>query len=256
MYRLIHIPLLTAAIALLSGASLLAQKPSAEPDSDPSRNVVIGVKGGVAISSPRSVFPSLRMGESVLAAGEVSSKMFGESGMGNRVGIEIFFPFNGTLGLVLDAGMTTSVVKFTGDSARLPIRFDIQKFGVGFGLEGNIYTSSAAFAGTGLRAVYVGGLLDIDVVTLANRLESSVYPDTTGVPVRGVGSFENNDPFRSVVSFRPQVGLRFGVSRNTELGAEAGYNFALNPLFSGSVVAGNDFTIDNWLLQVGVGYRF
>lgn len=254
-----HFPILriTAAI-LLTGTSLLAQtrQPDVDVDTDRSDNIVIAIKGGITITSPRSVFPSMRIGESAVAGGEISSKLFSESGTGNRIGLELFAPFNGTLGLVLDAGLTTSVVKFLGDTARLPVRFDVQKFGVGFGLEGNVYTGGAAFAGTGLRAVYVGGVLDIDAVTVGNRLESSVYPDTTGLPARGIGSFENNDPFRSVVSFRPQAGLRFGVNTNFELQVEGGYNFALNPFFSQSVVADNDFTIDNWMLQVGLGYRF
>ena len=53
-----------------------------------------------------------------------------------------------------------------------------------------------------------------------------------------------------------EAGTRFGLADNIEFVLEGNYSFALNSVFSSSVIRDNEFTIDNLVAQFGVGYRF
>lgn len=249
-----HLFLLCMGVSSLAGTAL-AQGEIHDYEEYPSpRGVLIGVKGGVLLTSPRQVFPSVRVGESSLGTGEVSSTL-SEVGVGNIIGLEMLFPFNEKLGLSLEFGSLTWVASYSGDSTRLPMRLDLQGFHGAIALEGNIYSDREAFADDGLRAIYVNAGIDVNVSN-TNRLEASSFTDSIPIPQRAIGSFANNDPFRTHVSLKLAGGARLGLFTNLELQLEGSYRFALNPVFSSDVVNDNSFTVDNVGIQLGLGYRF
>jgi hypothetical protein len=219
------------------------------------RGVLIAAKGGVVLTTPRQVFPSLRIGDSQEGSGEISSR-FGEMGTGYRVGIDLLFPFTDKLALATEFGMQAYSARYAADGARPAMRLDVQRLQAAGSLQGSLYLNPEAFERGGLRAVYIGGGLDIGVKTLANRVEGGVVLDSASAPAQGSGSFQNNDPFRTLVGLRFAGGARFGFDDHMEFSAEASYALALNSVFSSEVVRDNSFTVDNLALQVGIGYRF
>lgn len=219
--------------------------------------VLIGVKGGVVITYPRRIFPSLQVGEATSTTGEISS-FYAKAGVGNRYGLDVVVPFNRKMAITLDAGLLTYSARYSGDAAdttRASVRLDAQVLHVGLGLQGNVYMNQAAFTSGGLRTLYIGGALDLGAKTVANRLEAE-FKDSSVTPQTAVGSFANTDPFRNLFGLRLAGGARFGLSGNLEFAAEASYTFALNSVFSSAVIRNNEFTIDNLVAQLGVGYRF
>lgn len=220
------------------------------------RSVLLSLKGGVVFTSPRQVFPSVRVGESTKGTGAISSRDQGESGTGSRIGVELMAPVGDRLGIVADVASLIWSARLAATPSTLPVRLDVQSLTVGLGLQGNIYTGQGRFDyGTGIGSVYAGGKIDVCLATFSNRIEAYVYPDSSDIPVRAVGSFENSDPFRNLTSFVAQAGARYGLG-NIELNGELSYAFALNSVFSSLVVVDNEFTVNNLILQVGIGYRW
>ena len=253
---------LPLALLLVALAPLCAHAQSAYDQLDrdllyaPSpRGVLMAAKTGVVLTTPRQVFPSLRIGSSEAGTGEISST-FGRMGTGYRVGIDLLFPFNSKLGLATEFGMQTYSARYAADGARPAMRLDVQGLQVAGSIQGNLYVDPNAFLRGGLRAVYLGGGVDVGVKTLANRVEGGVTLDTASPATTGVGSFENNDPFRTLVGLRFAGGARFGFDDHMEFSAEASYALALNAVFSSEVIRDNSFTVDNIALQLGIGYRF
>lgn len=244
------------ALLLLAGAvgARAQDRRAVEVDAAGVIGVVIGVKGGLVFTMPRREFPSLRVGESATGTGTISSS-FAETGLGHRYGIELLIPFTSKFALALESGVQTSVTRLAADGTRPAIRMDLQSLQLAAGLQGNIYVDTLAFRRTGLRNVYIGGGADIDLYMLRNRVEG-FRTDTLGGVSPAVGSFENNDPFRTLVALRFAAGVRYGVGVHWELLGEASYAFAFNSLFSSDVVRDNGFTLDNIGLSAGIGYRF
>lgn len=232
-----------------------ASNDSGLPLSNPKR-LLVGVKGGMVRTSPRQVFPSVRVGESTKGTGTISSRDRGETGTGSRVGVELIVPVSERLGVVADVANLVWQARFAAAPSTLPVVLDVQSLTVGLGLQGNVFVGRESFyRGDGLRNVYVGGKLDVGVVTFNNRIDAFTYPDSTGAPIRATGSFQNTDPFRNLTSMVFQTGARYGFD-HLELNAEVAYAFALNSVFSSLVVVDNEFTVDNLMLQVGIGYRW
>lgn len=253
---------LMLALSVMSTFPAFGQSEGARTISDPSlsaanpERVLLSLKGGIVLTSPRQVFPSIRVGESTKGTGTISSRDRGESGAGSRVGLELMVPVGERLGIVADVANLVWSARFMAAPSTLPVKLDVQSLAVGLGLQGNVYLNRESFSrGDGLRSVYVGGKLDVGVVTFNNRIEAYAYPDSSGAPVRAVGSFENSDPFRNLTSLVVQTGARYGFG-HLEFSGEASYAFALNSLFSSLVVVDNEFTVDNLMLQVGIGYRW
>lgn len=249
--------MLCGCIALLAFSNVRAQTYVYEEEQEDiasPKGILIGVKGGVVISTPRQMFPSIRVGDVTQGTGEISSR-FAETGLGHRVVLDLLIPFNERLALAADFGLHTYVARYAGDTGRLPLRLDVQTLQVGGGIAGNIYVDRGAFEDVGLRNVYIAGALELGVQTLANRVEAFTY-DTTGAPQPASGSFDNTEPFRTLVGLRFAGGVRYGIDNHVELLGEASYSLALNPVFSKSVLRDNRFTVDNVGVQVGVGYRF
>ena len=61
---------------------------------------------------------------------------------------------------------------------------------------------------------------------------------------------------REIVGLTGAIGFRFALEQHIELQAEAAYTAAINPVFSSDVITDNTFKVDNFALQLGVGYRF
>ncbi|HVZ42010.1 MAG TPA: hypothetical protein VHI13_22215 [Candidatus Kapabacteria bacterium] len=246
---------IAALIAVVSALSVHAQeRHSTYYDSSTPLSVVIGVKGGVVLTSARQQFPSVRIGDSYAGSGTISSS-FGRTGLGSRYGLDILIPFTSRLGIVGDLAVQTSDVRLAADGSRPAVRFDLQAVQGGIGLQGNLYVDTSAFAGPGLRTVYLSGGPDIALGIIENRLEG-YRVDSNNVMTPATGSFDNNDPFRTLVALRFAGGVRYGIGVHWELQGEASYAFALNSLFSSTVVRDNSFTFDNLGVMLGLGYRF
>ncbi|MCC7439000.1 MAG: hypothetical protein IT211_10955 [Armatimonadetes bacterium] len=257
-----------AIVALLVGLfltslSLCAQDmdPLPGPDVVASKiGVVVAAKGGVVLSSPRGAFPSIIVGEGGEGTGDFASSN-ARSATGYRWGVAFLIPFNTKLGLSVDVGSMQHLVEYQATAATPGLQYHAQTAQLGFGLQGNLYFNEKTFyssfskGGEGLRAIYLDGGLDIGLGTMANRVEVT-RTDSTGQPVVSVGSFENNEPLRIPVALRLAAGLRFAFSPHMELQAEAGYALALNNVFSSTVLANNNFSVDHLLVQLGVGYRW
>lgn len=247
------------AMAILAVCDAHAQKFDDEEIQSPTpTGVLIGVKGGVVATFPRRVFPSLQIGEATSTTGEISS-FYAKTGVGNRYGLDLVVPFSSAkMALMFDAGLLTYSARYSGgatDTTRAAVRLDAQVLHVGFGLQGNIYTNPAAFRSGGLRTIYIGGAFDLGAKTVGNRLEAE-FKDSSVTPRTAVGSFANTDPFRNLFGLRLVGGTRFGLSGNLEFAVEGAYTFALNSVFSSAVIRDNEFTVDNLVAQIGVGYRF
>lgn len=220
-----------------------------------SKGVLIGLKGGVILTTPRRELPSLRIGQSVEATGGISSR-YAETSLGNRYGIELLIPFNEKMALSTEFGLQTYVAKYRGDTGRPDVRLDVQILQAIAALEGNLYVDRAAFATTGLRNVYISGGFEIGLETLRNRVEGFSTSDSDPTRVPAVGSFENTEPFRNLFGLRLGAGVRYGIDWHWELSTEGAYTFMFNPIFSSDVVRDNGFTVDNLAIQLGLGYRF
>ena len=245
-----------ALLAFLNASAQIYEYDDEEYDEDPAspKGVLVGVKGGLVISSPRQVFPSIRIGDAVQGTGEISSR-FGETGLGHRIALDLLIPFNERLAFTADAGLHTYAARYAADSGRLPLRLDVQMLQVAGGMAGNIYVDREGFESGGFRNIYIAGALEVGVQTLANHVDGFTF-DSTGAPQPASGSFDNTEPFRTLVGLRFTGGIRYGLDTHLELLAETSYAFALNPIFSKAVVRDNSFTIDNIIVQLGAGYRF
>jgi len=217
--------------------------------------VVIGVRGGLVASSPRGDFPSLLVGNSTDGTGTIPDS-YGRTGLGARYGLALLIPFTPTVGLSAEIGSLHYVASYEGNQDRLPTRFDVQIVQLQLGFQGNLYVDPASFARAGIRSVYLDGGFDIGLATVANRVESSTRPEGSPAPIAAEGSFSTSEPFRNLVALHGGVGMRLAVTPHLEFQAEASYSYALNPVFSSTVVRSNDFTVDNLGLQIGLGYRF
>lgn len=221
------------------------------------RGVLLGLKGGAVLTTPRRIFPSLQIGEATSPTGEISSR-YGKSGVGNRFGLDLIIPFTDKMAVASDVGLLTYVARYVGepgDTTRAAVRLDAQILQVGLGIQGSIYLNPRAFSSGGLRSVYIGGGMELGVKTLANRVEAE-FKDSSVTPQTAVGSFANTDPFRNLFGLRLTAGTRFGLADNLEFVVEGSYSFALNSVFSSEVIRDNEFTIDNLVGQFGIGYRF
>lgn len=220
--------------------------------------VYIGAKAGVVISMPRRVLPSIIIGNSTKGSGEISSAEFGESGVGNRFGLEVTFPFSERVALTTEFGALTWVAKFAADpsTGRPASRFDVQSFNITGGVLVNALNDTSAYRGSGLRTVYFVGGIDAALGHIADRFESLAVDSASGTVHTADGSFTSGDPFRKLVSLRMAAGTRLGLSTHLEFQGELAYDLALNPVFSSEVVPDNDFDVDNFMIRVGLGYRF
>jgi hypothetical protein len=246
-------------LALLAGLSLApsirAQEHSEYEEPASPKGVLIGLKGGVILTTPRRELPSLRIGESVEATGGISSR-YGETGLGHRYGVELLIPFNEKMALSTEFGVQTYVVKYRGDTGRPDVRLDVQILQAVGALAGNLYVDRDAFATTGLRNVYISGGFELGVETIRNRVQGFSTSDSDPTRVPAVGSFDNTEPFRNLFGLRLGAGVRYGIDWHWELSAEGAYTFMFNPVFSSDVVRDNGFTVDNLALQLGLGHRF
>ncbi len=235
-----------------------AQDIDENPDEFPTPSgVLIGLKGGVVVTTPRRILPSLQIGDATTTTGEISSQ-FARTGFGNRYGLDLVIPFARTLAFATDIGLLTYSARYGGgaaDTTRAAVRLDVQVLQVGVGIQGNLYVNPAAFRSGGVRAVYIGGGFEIGVDNVSNRLEAE-FKDPSVVPQRAVGSFANSDPFRTLTGLRFAAGARAGLRDNLEFVVESSYAFALNSVFSSAVIRDNEFTVDNLVVQAGIGYRF
>jgi len=249
------LPWLCLATLLLASAAR-AQDTYVPPDEGPSpRGVLIAAKGGIVLTTPRQVFPSVIIGDSREGSGEISSS-FATTSVGYRFGLDLLFPFNDRLALNTDVGIQRSAGSYAADGARPALTLELQSVNVAGMLQGNLYTDPGAFTSGGVRAVYIGGGLDINVKMLANRLEGGVVYDSASPATTGAGSFQNNDPFRTTLGLRLASGARFGFDDAMEFGLEASYTFGLNPIFSSDVIRDNSYTTDHIMLQISIGHRF
>ncbi len=253
--RSMFVPWLCLATLLLTSAAR-AQETYIPADEGPSpRGVLIGVKGGIVLTTPRQVFPSVIIGDSREGSGEISSS-FATMSVGYRFGLDLLFPFNDRLALNTDVGIQRSAGRYAADGARPALTLELQTVNVAGMLQGNLYTDPGAFTAGGLRAVYIGGGLDVNVKMLGNRLEGGAVRDSPSPAAAEAGSFQNNDPFRTTLGLRLASGARFGFADAIEFGLEASYTFGLNPIFSSDVIRDNSFTTDHIMLQISVGHRF
>lgn len=247
-------------LLLLTTAALHAQRSGDTYDWAPSNEastmgVSIGVKAGGVFTTPRGTFPSLLVGDSPRGSGAIAAP-YAQSGLGMRYGLDVLIPFTESLGIDAEFGSLTSSARYDASPTTIATRFDLQTLVASLSLEGNLYTGTRSFKGTGLRSVYLNGGVEMGLTTIANRVESEAFTDTVGAGAAAVGSFENNDPFRHLVAFRGGVGMRFAFSNHFELQAEASYAYALNQVFSSDAIRNNDFSFDNLSMMLGVGYRF
>jgi len=252
---------LTILLFILSASSVVAQRETSGEsypveDHPSPRGVLVSLRVGMVLTSPRQLFPSVRVGETTRGTGTVSSRDRGQTGVGSRVGIELMVPVAENLGIAADFANLVWSARFVESPGTLPITFNVQTLTVGLGLQGNIYTNRDAFLrNQGLRGIYLGGKLDVGITTLNNRIEAYTFPDSSATPRSAVGSFDNADPFRNLASVSAQLGARYGFG-NLELTGELAYAYALNSVFSSLVVVDNEFTVDNAMLLVGIGYRW
>jgi hypothetical protein len=213
----------------------------------------------VVLSTARGSFPSLIIADSA-ATGETQGsgdipESLAESGLGSRFGIATMIPFSEKFGLGLEFGLLRYAAQYKGDATRQPTRLEAQTLMFGVGGEYSIYTDPRSYDAAGIRSVYGAAGFDITLATLANRVESTAFaPD--GTSRAAVGTFDNNEPFNSLVALRGGVGIRFAADPHFEILTEATYGFALNTIFSSSSVPNTKFTIDNMGVVVGLGYRF
>ncbi len=252
------LPLLALLTACHSGL-LFAQGPDRamtrdHGDWDGLLGVFVGLRGGPVISNPRGTFPSIFIGSSAESTGEIRSEQ-ARSSVGSRIGIAVMIPFSMQLGLSTEIGMMRYIANYEADTARMETTFQGQTLQLLVGLQGNIYYDWVAFENAGLRSIYIDGGLDITLATVANRIESSGRVEG-GARIPMKGSFLTNEPFRNLVALRGALGTRYAVTHNLELQAEVGYDIALNPIFSGSVLPDSDFTVDHIDMLVGFGFRF
>ena len=244
---------------LLSSRGAYAQEYDEDEGSSP-LGVAIGIRGGIVLSTARGGFPSLLVGAVSDSAGEVKgsgeiSESLAESGTGTRFTLATLIPFTEKFGLDLEFGMLRYAAQYKGDATRQPTKLDVQTLLLGIGGEYSIYSDPRSLRAAGIRSVYAAGGLDITLATLANRVESTGY-STAGEPVAAVGSFDNSEPFNTLVALRGGVGIRFATDPHFEIMTEASYGYALNTAFSKNSVPDTDFTVDNMAVVVGVGYRF
>lgn len=249
---------LLAAVIMIAPSAARSQDFDDEYVDEPTPSgILIGVKGGVVFTTPRRILPSLQVGDASSTTGELSSH-YGKTGVGNRYGLDLIIPFSSKMAVATDVAMLTYSARYQGepgDTTRAAVRLDVQVVQVGLGLQGNLYTNPQAFSSGGLRTIYVGGGMELGAKTIANRLEVE-FKDSSVTPQKAIGSFENTDPFRNLFGLRLMAGTRFGLADNVEFVLEGSYSFALNSVFSSSVIRDNEFTIDNLVAQLGVGYRF
>ena len=252
-----HSNIIAALLLLVTLPSLFGQDRRTMTNDPPSpQGVLVSLKGGVVVTSPRQIFPSIRVGETGQGTGEISSRERGERGTGSRIGLELMIPISQSVGITADFANLLWSVRVNPTATTLPVQFDVQTLTVGLGLQGNVYTNRDAFLQEeGLRGIYLGGKLDIGIATVNNRVEAYSFSDSSGVPFRAVGSFDNSDPFRNGVAFVIQGGGRYGVG-SLEITGEASYSFALNSVFSSLVVVDNEFSVDHLAFQIGIGYRW
>ncbi|MEP7218359.1 MAG: hypothetical protein ABI876_05560 [Bacteroidota bacterium] len=243
----------------LAAAAEAQERPTSHEDEPSTIGVVIGVKTGLLVTTPRQIFPSVRIGDSFKGTAPLSSS-YGTLGSGYRYGLDFIFPFNERIGMAVELGVQTADVRWnpvTGSGHDDPaMRLELQTMQAAISVQGNLYHNRAAFADAGLRTVYLTGGFDLGIGSIANRVEGPAYADSTALSAAAVGSFENGEPFRRLVAFRGGAGARLGLGGHMELSLEAAYALALNPVFSSEVVHDNSFTFDNLALQVGLGYRF
>jgi hypothetical protein len=247
-------------VLILPVAALHAQTADSddwvEYDEASPTGVALGVKAGVAFTSPRGDFPSLLIGDSQRGSGAISSA-YAESGSGARYGLAALIPITTGIGVNLEFGSLIASTRFAAGPTTVATRFDQQMLVGALSLQGNLFSGDArAFRGAGLRSVYVDGGVEVGIGTVANRAESIAYADTVGEGTPAAGSFENGDPFRHPVWLRGGVGMRFALDVHFELQVEASYAYALNEVFSSEAIRGNDFTVDDISTVVGLAYRF
>ncbi len=255
--------LMVLAVVLLAAAPVLrAQTYTPDralvmADSANPLGVFFGVCGGVVLSNPRGSFPSVIVGEDTVersGSGTVGPEL-ARTGTGGRFSLAAVVPMSDRFALALRTGTLYWVARYAGDATRLPTRFEVQTWQAALGLEVSIYSDGASFASAGLRTIYVNGLIEGTVITLANRLETTAFaPD--GSASQAVGSFDNTTPLATPLDARLGAGIRFAPATHLELLAEASYALALNDVFSDDAVGDNDFTVDHISLLLGVGYRW
>lgn len=254
-----HIRLyLVLAAVLFSAGTMRAQLGGRYVDGPTATSIVIGVKAGIVVSSARGTFPSLLMEGTKKGSGDIAEQ-YALSGSGNRVSMAFLIPFSPQIGLSVDIGSLVYSAKYTSPTMSTATQFKGQTIQLGIGAEGSVFNDAQSYAtGTGLRSVYVNGGFDFGIVTVANSVTAALYPDTTAAAAAqpASGHFENNDAFRSLVSLRAGVGMRFAVASHWELQVEADYSYALNKVFSSDAIRNNDFTVDNFYVLGGLGYRF
>lgn len=246
-----------SALLLLASAVHAQEFDSEYADIPTPSGVLIGAKGGMVLTSPRRILPSLQIGEASSTTGEISSQ-YAKTGYGNRYGLDFIIPFAEKVALATDIGMFTYSARYSGnpeDTTRAAVRLDVQMVQVGFGIQGSVYVDRDAFTRGGLRTVYLGAGMEIGAKIVANRMEAE-FKDPAVEPQLAVGSFANNDPFRTLSGLRFSAGARAGLQDHLEFVLEGSYAFALNSVFSSAVIRDNDFTVDNLVVQIGAGYRF
>jgi hypothetical protein len=251
--------ILIIALAVLGSAGAGAQDrrlEEVEYDEASPMGVAIGVRGGMVMTTPRGSFPSIIIGGSAEGTGALP-QVYAETGQGSRFDATLMIPFSPSIGLSAAFGTLHYSAKYRGDSARVPTQFEVQTLQAAAGLQWSVINDRKSYRQGGLRSVYFDGGVDVSVLHVANRIDATSYADSTkSAASKGTGSFANSDPFRALVALRGGLGIRFAPEPNLELIAETSYSYALNSVFSSLVIDDNDFTIDNLIVQVGIGYRF